>query len=155
ALADLDASVSVAGLPRTLLAGIRHPVRIEIRNTGRHPFEPVGPQPRAYRLGVRSRSADVDLGRVDLPAPLAAGESLSLTVDLALPATSGRHELELRMLLEDVSWFGRPSDPAVVDVVAPEAEIVGVECPGSMVLGHRYGGIVYVRNTGPVPWSLV
>jgi hypothetical protein len=142
ALAGLDASVSVAGLPRALLAGIRPPVRIEIRNTGRHPFDHVGPEPRCYRLGVRSRTADVDLGRVDLPAPLAAGESVSLRVDLGLPETWGRHELE-------------PSDPALVDVVAPEAEIVGVECPGSMVLGQRYSGIVYVRNTGPVPWSLV
>jgi hypothetical protein len=155
ALAGLDASVSVAGLPPALLAGIRHPVRIEIQNTGSHPFDPVGPELRSYRLGVRSRIADVDLGRVDLPAPLAAGESVSLTVDLALPETSGRYELELRMLLEHVSWFGRPSDPAVIDVVAPVAEIVGVELPGSMVLGHRYGGIVYVRNTGPVSWSLV
>ena len=55
--------------------------------------------------------------RTDLPKPLPAGESLSLTVDVKTPAEKGRALLQVDLVQEGVAWFeSKGAAPLVVTV---------------------------------------
>jgi SM-20-related protein len=152
-----NAEIVVEGVSPTMFAGISYPVSVTIRNTGSVPFDPVGPQEYAYRLGVRDRGGEMAWGpaRLELPAPLPPGETVTLPVTLIAPSTPGVYDVEWRMVLEKVAWFGSPSDPLRIEVTPPDADILSHEVPRAMVVGHQYVGTLFVRNPSRLRWSPV
>ena len=114
-------------IPSVMGVGRSVPVRIELRNAG----DTVWPDAKqassdgrnAVRLAYRWKDPtgkkvlrDYD-NRTDLPKPLPAGESLSLTVDVKTPAEKGRALLQVDLVQEGVAWFeSKGAAPLVVTV---------------------------------------
>jgi len=78
------------------------------------------------RLGAHLAGADgvvtsVDHGRAGLPRDVLPGESLEMSLSLALPRKRGQYRFVLDMVDEQVGWFeGRGSSPLAVDVEVNE-----------------------------------
>jgi hypothetical protein len=151
--AGLDAQITVEGVPPVVLAGTRHPVRATVRNTGSLAFDPVGPDPYAYRLGVRARTGPAGWppDRLDLRTPLLPGEAVTLPAHLTAPSEGGSYEVEWRMILEMVEWCGAPSAPVVVRVEPLDVEVVCLDTPSAMVAGRRYVFNLQARNRSLLP----
>jgi hypothetical protein len=151
--AGLRAQVTIEGVPSRVLAGTRHPARVTVRNTGSVSFDPVGPGRYSYRLGVRARDRRREWppDRVDFSAPLRPGDALNLPALLTAPRAPGSYELECRMVLEMVGWFGKPSGSVLVEVEPFETEVLCLESASTMVAGRVYGFSLEVRNRSRLP----
>jgi hypothetical protein len=104
-------------VPSTLAAGATVRVNITVRNDS----DTTWPDPRtadasetgayAVRLSYRwlhetdDTPAQDDQSRLDLPAPLAPGESVTLTVPVTVPGRTGRYRLQFDLVQELVAWF--------------------------------------------------
>jgi len=152
-----NAEIAVGGVSPTMFAGMSYPLSVTIRNTGSVAFDPVGPREYAYRLGLRHRDGDMVWrpARVELPAPLAPGEIVTLLVTLTAPSKPGLYEVEWSMVLEKVAWFGSQSATLRVEVIPPDADILSHDVPRKMVAGHQYEGTLLVRNPSRLTWSPV
>jgi len=152
-----NAEIVVEGVSPTMFAGMSYPVAVSIRNTGSVAFDPVGPREYAYRLGIRDRGEEMVWGpaRVELPSPLAPGEMVTVPVILTAPPEPGLYEMEWRMVLEKVAWFGSQLAPLRVEVSPPGAELLSHDAPRKMVAGHEYEGSLLVRNPSRLTWSPV
>ena len=104
-------------VPGTMKAGSSTPVRVTFRNLGPVPWLDAAstgsqpPQAGAVRLSYRwwwPRSPLPVMGslaRLDLPRPVAPGESATLTLVVAAPAEPGAYTLQIDLLQELVAWF--------------------------------------------------
>lgn len=110
--------------PSVWTAGRAHQVSVVVRNLGDVPWpdrrhaSPRAEGDHAVRLGCRWRcaadqrqpAADDATGecrtvRADLPAPLAPGESVQLTLAVPAPRTPGSCQLTFDLVQENVAWF--------------------------------------------------
>lgn len=135
-----------------MLAGTRHPLRVTVRNAGSVAFDPVGPNHYAYRLGVRAKTGQATWppDRVELPTPLLPGDAVTLPALITAPSEPGSYEVECRMILEMVGWFGAPSASVLVKVEPLDIEVL-FDAPSAMVPGRRYAFSLEVRNRSPLP----
>ena len=65
------------------------------------------------RLGFRWLADGIE-GRAAFLSEIPPGEARIVPVPVVAPAASGLHTLELRVLLEDVRWFGEATRIEVV-----------------------------------------
>jgi hypothetical protein len=104
-------------VPATMKPGSRTPVTVTFKNLGPVPWlDPAStgsqpPQAGAVRLSYSwwwPRSplpVNGSRARVDLPRPLAPGESATVTLVVAAPAEPGAYTLQIDLLQELVAWF--------------------------------------------------
>ena len=113
-------------VPSTMAPGSKATLHVTVKNTGNATWpNPATADPGAYavRLSHRWWPAAGDgkptdwEGRTELPAPLAPGDSVTLTMDLKAPAQTGEYKLQLDLVQELVAWFeGRGAAKALVPV---------------------------------------
>ncbi|MEK6226823.1 MAG: IPT/TIG domain-containing protein, partial [Chloroflexota bacterium] len=96
--------------PTSWTAGQTQTYTISVTNTGSQTWNATGANP--VRLGVHFGTTDDGWGvgwatdqRFGLPADLAPGASVTLTVAVTAPGTSGSYVLRHRMVKEYVAWF--------------------------------------------------
>lgn len=103
-------------IPGSFQRGVAVPVEIKVQNTGDWPW----PDPRTASPGNPSGQYAVRLGylwlpatgepiygpnRADLAAPVAPGETATLTVLVTPPASPGEYRLQPDLVEELVVWF--------------------------------------------------
>jgi N-acetyl-anhydromuramyl-L-alanine amidase AmpD len=117
--------------PARLSAGQVVSAPVTVKNAGTLAWTVGGSQP--FRIGYRyyrnrrllSLGEDKDL-RTDVPHEIAPGESVTLTVRVALPDQPGNYTLELDMLQDGVTWFKEQGSPVLtrwLTVEAPRREV--------------------------------
>jgi len=140
-------------VPTSMSVGQQYPVSVTIKNIGGLTWSPIGPQCSAYRL-AQVGSAAWSPARVELPAPLEPGDSVTLNFNVAAPATAGSYNFQLRMVHECVEFFGAFGPNVVVNVQVPKnAQILAQTVPSMMIAGQPYSASVTVKNTGTLTWS--
>lgn len=104
-------------LPAPLRAGQVSPVTISVKNPSdskwpsKGSLDPGWAGAGAVRLSYRwmkppSKPITPFFDRIDLPNPLAPGESVELTASIKGPAKPGDYELQFDLVQESVAWFG-------------------------------------------------
>jgi hypothetical protein len=116
-------------IPPLVKPGATVPVTVTVTNSGDQTWvdipnsdEGVGAVRLAYRWWKAKEDAapliDDDKTRADLAAPLAPGESATLTIMVKAPPSAGRYELQLELVAEMVHWFrDQGATPLFVPVV--------------------------------------
>ena len=107
----------VLKVPASFQARRSDSVLVRVRNESdstwpdRAMADPAASGVRAVRLAHRwtalGATAPPPFGtsRMDLPAPLAPGESVDMLVPVEVPAVPGHYTLELALVQENVAWF--------------------------------------------------
>lgn len=110
-------------IPTPIAVGQKVPIQVTLRNAGdqvwpnRATGDPAQTGANAVRLAWRLLPAGPADGdgyapqRVDLPQPLAPGQSVTLTVEIKAPDQPGDYEVQLDLVQELVSWFERRGAP--------------------------------------------
>jgi len=120
-----QASITLAAPVPRMVAGVRAPVRVAVRNASDHRW-PLHPN---LRLGNHWRSADgdtvltLDDGRITLMYDVEPGQTSVLELVVEPPARPGRYVLELDVVEEAVCWFADRGSPTLrlpVEVAAPQ-----------------------------------
>ncbi len=117
--------------PARLNAGQVITAPVTVKNAGTLTWSAAGSQP--FRLGYRyyrnrrilSLGEEKDL-RTDVPQEIAPGESVTVTVRIALPDQPGNYTLELDMIQEGITWFKEQGSPVLtrwLTVEAPRREV--------------------------------
>lgn len=108
------AEISVPGAPATVPAGEKLQLRVRIRNAGDVLWpgcERSAGQFQIYLgshwLNASGQVASKEEGRSPLPADLAPGQETEISFAVDAPAQPGDYLLEIDMLQENVTWFGR------------------------------------------------
>lgn len=89
--------------------------------------------PGGVKLGTSSPH-DVETwtpSRLPLPADVAPGQQVTVTVPLHAPALTGPHPYAYELVREGVAWLGQPSPMHSIDVEAGAVAPVAI-CPGVM-----------------------
>jgi hypothetical protein len=118
-----DAQFVSQVVPKRMIPGGSYLVSLTFKNTGSD-WLPVGPSCNAYRLGAENPRDNRTWGspRAELPAPVPAGQTVTIRFNVTAPATPGVYDFQWRMLQECVTWFGQPSTNVkviVLDDVGP------------------------------------
>ena len=146
----MRAHIELLSVPTPVGAGQAAPVRARLTNVSEHTW----PAGRLIRLGNHwhrdNEPTRWNDGRTDLPHDLAPGESIVLEVPVVAPEVPGRHDLELDVVQEAVTWWalvGSTSVRTEVEVVAeavtdmpalaPQQEVV----PQAAPRGRSDGGM--------------
>jgi serine protease len=148
------ASFLAQSVPNPMVAGQSYPVSLTVRNTGTIPWNLIGPQCNAYRLGSANPLGNTTwgLGRVDLAGPMAAGATATLNFTVTAPATAGTYNFQWQMVHECVEWLNAPS-PNVAVVVNPNPPPTArftFTCSG---LSCSFNGGGSTDNTGIVSYA--
>jgi hypothetical protein len=111
-----DVRWEIIRAPSGLRAGQPDTLVVRVHNDGdvtwpdRAMADPSGDGRRAVRLAHRwvptgAEAPPFGGERSDLPAPLDAGESADLTVQIVAPAARGSYILQVALVQENVTWF--------------------------------------------------
>lgn len=141
--------------PLTMLAGQRYPVSVTVRNTGYDTW--VSP----IRLGSQSPqdNGTWGLGRVELPGPVAPGQTTTINFNVTAPATAGGYPFRWRMVKEGVAWFGEMTPELLIGVDGPlsqesrAAQFVSQTVPTVMAPGVPTVVTVRLKNVGTMTWT--
>lgn len=101
----------------SLHAGERRTIAVRVTNRSSEPWtERAGGQALALNLGNHWLGASgavvaLDDGRTPVPAPVRPGETVQLDLLVTAPSVPGKYFLELDLVQEGVSWFGRRGSP--------------------------------------------
>lgn len=158
----LDHAAHFASLDavKTMAAGLTYRVRAEIKNVGRVPWPRGGflPVRAAYHwLDERGSVVRWDSPRTELPADVAPGEALSLTLDVEAPERPGSYALVVDLVQEGVAWFaekgtipGRASVRVAEPTFTAGWAMAGV--PEQLKAGTIATARLAVRNDGLFAW---
>jgi hypothetical protein len=115
------ATILSVSIPATMFAGQRGGWKIEVRNDGSTTWN------EDFRLGVVDDMAGdgsrfmenagyPDVGRIHLPLGTTVAPGASFTFDFAVvaPTANGTYDVKLRMVHENVDWFGGVAEQTVV-----------------------------------------
>jgi hypothetical protein len=110
-LGSFDAVVA-AQVPASVRAGERLRIPVRVTNRGGAPWSVLGLETGFYRVSVSYRWLDehglrvIPEGlRTPLPEPVDPGASTRLTADANAPDRSGKYQLAVTLVQEDVAWF--------------------------------------------------
>lgn len=112
-------------IPTPVPAGKTVPVRVTFKNAGDQVWadkatgDPGQSGINAIRLAWRLLPAAGPHGegyseRVDLPQPLAPGQSATLTAEVQAPNQPGNYEIQLDLVHETIAWFEWKGAPKLV-----------------------------------------
>lgn len=99
-----DARFVSQSVPTHLAVGQAHEVSVTMRNAGTEPWT----ANNLYRLGSQSPTDNLlwGLNRVELPHPVAPGDSVTFTFSVSAPAELARVPFQWQMVQDGVEWFG-------------------------------------------------
>ncbi|NBO65725.1 MAG: hypothetical protein EBU88_12945, partial [Acidobacteria bacterium] len=144
-------------VPVSLQPGATQVIKITMMNDG----DTTWTSAEGYRLGSVNPRDNNTWGfgaRVDLPTNtnVAPGQRVTFTFPIKAPTKQGTYNLQMRMLREQVAWFGaetRNAGVAVrVDQVA-NAKFISQSVPGTMTVRQSVPVEVTLENNGTMPWS--
>jgi len=118
--AAYSASYSPIGQPSSFSAGTPATYQVKVTNTGSATWAAGGTNPVHLGIhfstrpgGATNSSSWVTDQRFALPADLAAGQSVTFTVNVPAPSTAGTYSLGYQMVQENIAWFSEYLDSAV------------------------------------------
>jgi YD repeat-containing protein len=105
-------------VPAQMTTGQTYSVSVTMKNTGTNTWSPES----YYRLGAQNPQ-DVSvwrMGRVDLPASVPPGATVTIPFTVTAPTTGGAYNFQWQMVHDGVTWFGDLTANVQVQVVAPQ-----------------------------------
>jgi hypothetical protein len=144
-----------AHVPTTLAPGQVVPVSVTMTNIGTTTWTAAA----GYKLGTQNPQDNViwGFGRVLLASgdAIAPGQQKTFNFNLTAPVNAGTYNLELRMLVEGVAWFGAftPNFAIQVGASGDQAYFVSQAMPVSMNVGQAESVSVTMANTGNTTWT--
>jgi hypothetical protein len=138
-------------VPSVMIPRQTYPITVSFRNMGTTTWSPAA----QYRLGTQNPQDNGIWGvqRVELPGPVAPGETATFTFEVTAPARVGAYNMQFRMVQEFVEWFGEYSPSISVTDGINAASFESQNVPVLMVPGQTYPVSVTMRNTGNTTWS--
>jgi hypothetical protein len=129
---------------------------ITVTNLGTQTWNATGTN--AVRLGVYFGGSSDAVGawpaepkRYNLPFDVAPGQSATLTVKIAAPATGGSYTLRNRLVKENVSWFSSLQKTSVFVNQLSAGYVASPPIAWAPGVSQSY--MVTVTNTGNVTWN--
>lgn len=110
------ADISVASAPQTIRAGQKETVTVRVKNTSDQTWNAGKPATSdgKFLLNVGNHWLDAagkvtaeNDARTNLPKDVKPGEEVEVALRVTAPAAPGEYTLEIDMVQELVSWFGR------------------------------------------------
>jgi len=143
---------NISGVPSLLTLGQHFTATIEMQNTGGLLWQSVAiNSDNPFRLG--STGDNFGFSRIELPVPeVAPGQAASFTITATAPTVPGSYTLGLRMVQENVTWFGGTS--ASVIKVAGGAPSVVVN-PSSGTGSNQTFSFVFSDTAGATDLNMV
>ena len=144
-------------VPATLTAGQAANVSLVFRNTGTAAWTSAN----NYRLASQNPADNATWGpsRIDLPASVAPGGTLTLNFPITAPATAGNYNFQWQLIQEGTGRFGdvSPNVSVAVTPVGPPpvngSAYVSQSVPLTMNTGETRAITVTLRNSGTTTWS--
>lgn len=139
----------------TMYSGEKYTVSVTMRNSGTSTWTAAN----QYRLGSQNPMDNQTwgLGRVDVAASVAPGQTYTFTFTVTAPQKIGTYNFQWKMLREGVEWFGAVGANAVVNVTLPPpvngSSFVSQSVPSTMTAGRQYTVSVRMKNTGNTAWG--
>jgi len=141
------------------LPGGRAVVLVTLTNTGLVPWAAGGPNPVHAAAHVYDPSGAVvrwDGERAILPADLAPGQSVTLNVAIAIPATQvlARYDVRVDLVREGIAWFSGDGVPAGALAIGADPDYRASFALGSRSISRAAPSVtVTVANTSRVTWT--
>ena len=143
-------------VPSTLVAGQAGTATIVLRNTGSTTWSPA----TNHRLAAQNPGNNTTWGssRIELPGPVAPGETVTLNFPLTAPAAAANYNFQWQMTQDGVGGFGDVT-PNVVIPVTPAvvgfngSAYVAQDVPLTLTTGQTRTISVTLRNSGTTTWS--
>ena len=152
------AGYDLSGIPQSWVAGQPQTISVKVTNTGNQTWPAAGGNP--VRLGVHFATGPglpfaswLSDQRVSLPADLAPGQSVTLSLTLTAPPTSDAIVLEAEMVKEWQFWFVERGTIAVTDAAA--SWMAGYDlgqAPRVWTPGQTQTFAITVLNAGNEAW---
>lgn len=104
-------------VPANMKTGHKYTVTVTMRNSGTKTWTAA----ESHRLGPQNPQDTNIWGitRVNVPASVAPGASVTFTYTVTAPSTPGTYNFQWRMLQESVAWFGDYTQNVAVTVAQP------------------------------------
>ncbi|GDY20392.1 hypothetical protein LBMAG56_17370 [Verrucomicrobiota bacterium] len=142
-----------------MITGQTYTASITLRNTGTNTWSHEGD----YHLGPQSPQDNPAWGllRTTLAAPVAPGQTATMTFTVTAPRVVGTNLFQWRMVHDGVGWFGEPTPavPVAVLAAAPAARDDAAfataipAAPTNVVAGADFFASITVTNRGNTTWS--
>lgn len=143
--------------PVNWMPGVAQTFNVTVTNNGGYTWPAGGANP--VRLGVYfSGNSDapydwtVEPQRFDLPVDLAPGQSVTIHMTIAGPATPGTYPLRIRMVQEGVSWFPQLFKQTINNGAVQSASYASV-FPLLWPAGETRVISVVLTNNGSTTWN--
>jgi N-acetylmuramoyl-L-alanine amidase len=156
-----SASYDMSKAPTSWVAGQSQTFPVTVTNTGDVTWPSTGYGKVDFDLhfatqpgGSANQAYWLSSGAVAIPADLAAGDSLTLTVTFAAPSNTSARVLEAEMIKEHQFWF-QQWQPVNVTVAPPvwSASYDMSRAPTSWAAGQKQTFPITVTNTGNMTWA--
>ena len=155
-----DSSAFVAmTVTNLMLTGQTYTASVTFRNTGTNTWSQAGD----YHLGPESPEDNPTWGllRTTLAAPVAPGETATMTFAVTAPQVVGTNLFQWRMVHDGFGWFGEftPAVPIAILDTAPTARddaaflSLGPIAPTNVTVGADFFASITVSNRGNTTWS--
>ncbi|MBQ1264664.1 MAG: hypothetical protein IIY04_04530, partial [Oscillospiraceae bacterium] len=146
--ADVDAQILHANIPSSAAVNAALRLQAAVKNIGTENWAA-----NACKLAI---TFDGKTTYIPMSAGLDAGESVSLTADVAAPATAGAYDVELQVVDANGDAIGEAYSASVAVGAAGElgCTVASFTYPSVIRLGEKATAVLEVVNTGEKAWSL-
>jgi len=112
-------------VPQTMTAGQTYAIWVRMKNIGSNTWTTQG----AYSLGSQNAQDNTTwgMGRVALPASVAAGSEVTFNFTITAPSTIGTYNFQWRMVQDGVEWFGAFTPNVAVTVSSQSGGNTGTD----------------------------
>lgn len=133
-------------VPTSMSPGRQYTITVTMKNSGTKTWTTAD----MHRLGSQNPQDNATWGvaRVNVPASVAPGQSVTFNFTVTAPSAAGAHNFQWRMLQEGVEWFGDYTPNVSVFV---GAQMMG-NCVGSSVPCDGASSLTYDDGSNRVNW---
>ena len=146
--ADLDADYGTTTAPASIVPGSEVNISVPVKNAGLQVWRAGGDHPidlGYHWFDMSSQAVVWDGTRTALPHDVAPGETVTLTVDMHVPAAEGAYALSWDMVQEGASWFSTRAVPMKQDLVVVQH--------GVTFYGKGWGHGIGLSQWGAQGWA--
>ena len=151
AVATNNSAFVSQNVPATMALGQTYQISVTMQNTGDTTWDAGS----LYRLGAQAPqdNATWGLGRVELPAPVAPGASVTFNFTVTAPTAVGIYNFQWRMVQDAVEWFGAYTENVAIRDGVNNAVFVSQNVPSTMTPGQSVSISVTMQNAGNTTWT--